>query len=115
VVATDAQRVDMIAHGLPCSARVVAADVAPGEPVTLGIRPEHVVLGQGPHNARVVHVERLGELSQIYLELPGASAPLLAKTQHENITLGGRLPFDWPAEHLHVFRADGSALPRPPR
>ncbi|WKB53335.1 ABC transporter ATP-binding protein [Eleftheria terrae] len=88
---------------------------APGEAVTLGIRPEHVRLGQGPHRAPVTHVERLGEHSYVYLALPGAEAPLLAKTQDEQIEIGRELAFELPAEALHVFTADGQAMPRTTR
>lgn len=48
------------------------------ELVALDIRPEHVLLGQGLHRARVSHVERLGELSPGYLDL--IRDALLAKT-----------------------------------
>jgi multiple sugar transport system ATP-binding protein len=98
-------------NGSPDFARVEGA-VAEGEPVTLGIRPEHVRVGGGPHRAQVSHVERLGEHSYVYLTLPGAGAPLLAKTQDDRIAIGDDLPFALPPEALHVFREDGTALRR---
>ncbi|WP_313951248.1 ATP-binding cassette domain-containing protein [Accumulibacter sp.] len=99
-------------HGMPCAARLSPQGLTPGEPVTLGIRPEHVLLGQGTQRARVSHVERLGELSHVYLDLPGASVPLLAKSPRDDIAIGDLLPFALPAAALHLFRADGVAQAR---
>jgi multiple sugar transport system ATP-binding protein len=82
------------------------------ESVTLGIRPEHVAVGQGPLRARVSHVERLGEISHVYLDVNGSKTPLLAKTPREDIALDELLPFDLPAQAMHLFRADGVAQSR---
>ncbi|MCW5634147.1 MAG: ABC transporter ATP-binding protein [Rubrivivax sp.] len=115
VHATGPHGLQLQALGAVCDARVEAGDVSHGEAVTLGIRPEHVRLGEGPHRAAVEHVERLGELSLVYLRRPaaaGAGPPLLAKTPREDIARGDPLPFALPAEALHVFRADGRALRR---
>jgi multiple sugar transport system ATP-binding protein len=107
-------RVHLAVRGMRCEAKVSARGLALGEPVTLGIRPEHVVVGQGPQRGRVNHVERLGELSQVYIDVNGAAAPLLAKTQRDDIMIDDELPFDLPAEQVHLFRADGSSQPRIP-
>ena len=104
--------VEAAAHGLRLQARLSAQGLAEGDPVTLGIRPEHIVVGQGPLRSRVSHVERLGELSHVYLELPGAPQPLLAKTPRDDIAVGDSLPFELPAAQMHLFRADGVAQPR---
>ncbi|MCM5679986.1 sn-glycerol-3-phosphate ABC transporter ATP-binding protein UgpC [Schlegelella sp. S2-27] len=99
-------------NGSPCVAHVEGS-VQPGEPVTLGIRPEHVRVGEGPHRAQVTHVERLGEHSYVYLSVPQSSQlPLLAKVQDERIAIGDTLPFTLPPESVHVFRRDGQALRR---
>jgi multiple sugar transport system ATP-binding protein len=94
------------AGGLRCEARLSPLGLAPGEPVTFGIRPEHVRVGEGPQSARVTHVERLGELTHLYLEVNGSTS-LLAKTPREDIVLDDRVPFALPSEAMHVFRADG--------
>jgi len=96
-------------------ARVAPQGMAPGTPATLGIRPEHVSVGEGPGRARVLHVEHLGELSQLLLQPEGqadAAPPLLVKTTREDTRLGDVLAFALPAEHCHCFTADGRALPR---
>jgi multiple sugar transport system ATP-binding protein len=99
------------ACGLRCEARLSPRGLEVGERVTFGIRPEHVRVGEGPHTARVTHVERLGELSHLYLDANGAS--LLAKTPRDDIVIDQRVPFALPAEAMHVFRADGVNAARP--
>jgi len=42
-----------------------------------------------------------------------AAAPLLAKTQRDDIVIDDRLPFSLPPDAMHVFRADGLAQARP--
>ena len=100
------------AHGMLCAAQLSPQGLAVGEPVTLGIRPEHVLLGEGAQRARVSHVEHLGEVSHVYLELPGVSTPLLAKSACDDIAIDDVLAFDLPAQVMHLFRADGVAQAR---
>ena len=59
------------------------ADLQPGDPVTLGIRPEHLSLSlKGPSasqlRARVSHVEHMGELSYVYADMTGGRLPVVA-------------------------------------
>jgi multiple sugar transport system ATP-binding protein len=101
--------------GAAWEARVQPGGVRPGAPVTLGIRPEHVRLGDGPGCAVVVHVERLGDSNQVYLQAerqPQEAPPLLVKTDRADVRLGDRVNFALPPESCHCFVADGSALPR---
>jgi multiple sugar transport system ATP-binding protein len=91
-----------------------AGAAQPGMPVTLGIRPEHVRVGEGSAHALVVHVERLGEHSVLHLQAPGtASATLLAKSARDDVAVGDALPYELPPAALHVFGPDGRALRRP--
>jgi multiple sugar transport system ATP-binding protein len=99
-------------HDVICSARWSPQGLSQDEPVTLGIRPEHVLIGAGPQRARVTHVEHLGELSHVYLDLPGEGGQLLAKTSRDDITVGDVLPFAFPEAALHLFRTNGSAQSR---
>ncbi|HEY2929719.1 ABC transporter ATP-binding protein [Piscinibacter sp.] len=112
VTALHEGKVELAARDMLCDARLSAQGLEVGEHVTLGIRPEHVQVGQGAHRARVNHVERLGELSYVYLDVKGAGAPLLAKTQRDDITIDEVVPFALPGEAMHVFRADGMAQVR---
>jgi multiple sugar transport system ATP-binding protein len=100
------------APGLRCEAWLSPLGLARGETVTFGIRPEHVRVGEGTQVARVSHVERLGELSHVYLEVDGGTS-LLAKTSRDDIRIDDRVPFALPPQAMHVFRADGTAQPRP--
>ena len=97
--------------GHDCLADVEASGLAPGAAITAGIRPEHVQLGDGPLEACVTHVERLGEHAYVYLRLADGE-PLLAKVASERLQVGDAVTLQLPARHLHVFAADGSALPR---
>ncbi len=99
-------------EGQPCSALVTPAGLAPGQAVTLGIRPEHVVLGQGPWRATVIHIEALGELSHVHLKFSDQQPILVAKTQNEAIRVGDTLPFGFPPTALHLFDAEGMARRR---
>jgi multiple sugar transport system ATP-binding protein len=105
-------RVFVDAHGMRCAAQLSPQGLAVGEAVTLGIRPEHVRLGEGAQRARVSHVEHLGEVSHVYLELPGVRTPLLAKSARDDIAIDELLAFDLPAQAMHLFRADGVAQAR---
>jgi len=111
-----AQRVcARLAGGQELTAEVVSPQLHPGEALTLGVRPEHVVLGSGKGRGVVSHLEHLGETSQVYLQVPGQEALLLAKGGHPGMRLGDTVAFDLPEAEVHVFRADGEALPRPAR
>ncbi len=94
---------------------VDGAGAAPGEPVTLGVRPEHLALGRGGETeigGQVEVVEQLGESHLVHLEVTdgqriiareGGDADVHA---HQNVTV--RIP----ADQCHVFRQDGRALHR---
>ena len=92
-------------------AEVDASGLAAQAAITAGIRPEHVLLGDGPLKATVTHVERLGEHAYVYLKLSDGE-PLLAKVASERLEVGDAVSLQLPAQHLHVFAADGVALPR---
>ena len=116
--AVESQQSRVRAHlngGLEVSADAVNAQLQAGEPLTIGIRPEHLVLGRGEGRGVISHLEHLGETTQVYLQIPGQEAMLLAKGGHPGMRLGETVPFDMPVEHVHVFRANGESLQRPAR
>ena len=94
------------------NAAVAPGALKAGDKVTLGIRPEHVVLGSGALSGTVVHVEHLGEHAYVYLDTALTRQPLVAKSTHQDIALGAQLRFDLPATSLHLFDANDVALPR---
>jgi multiple sugar transport system ATP-binding protein len=96
------QGVQALVHGVACAADVDAQGLRPGMPVTFGIRPEHVRVGEGELRARVTHLEHLGD------DTPA----IMAKTQRGDIRIGDELPILLPAADIHVFREDGQAQAR---
>lgn len=118
VVAADAEGV---ALRLGDGAEVRAAVRAPvGAAVTMGVRPEHLVLDeQGPFGGAVELFERLGPLSFAHLGTPGAHHTLVAQLPGDRrVMLGATLRFGIRPELVHAFDGEGRALPRigaPPR
>jgi multiple sugar transport system ATP-binding protein len=103
------------ARGHALAAHVSGDGLATGEPVTLGIRPEHVRVGCGELTSEVAHVEQMGEHAYLYLDTPLAGQPLVAKSNIADVRIGDRVRFDLPADSLHLFVADGRAAARMPR
>ena len=99
-------------EGRACDAAVDGAGMAPGAALTLGIRPEHMVLGRGAWQAKIVHVEALGEHSYVHLQWADGQPTLIAKTQDDGLRVGTTLAFSLPAAALHAFGGDGVALRR---
>ncbi len=104
-----------LASGEPITARVDARRIAPGAPITLGIRPEHALAG--PHGQFIVRelqwLERLGEASYLYLDSGTARQPWVVKAPGNALaTPGQRLPISLPAAALHLFDAQGLAVQR---
>jgi multiple sugar transport system ATP-binding protein len=96
-------------------AAVDARGLAPGAAVTLGLRPEHALLGTAvQHLVRPVRwQERLGEATYLYLDGSGTEAPLIVKAPGAtHAQPGHRIAFGLPANALHCFDAQGLALPR---
>ncbi len=103
--------------GSQLTAQVDARGVAPGTPLTLGIRPERLQLdadgAEGSVPARVLVAEHLGDTVFLYAEAPGSADQLTLKAQPETTLRAGdtaRLRF--PAKHCHLFGPDDRALTR---
>ncbi|HJW12914.1 MAG TPA: TOBE domain-containing protein, partial [Albitalea sp.] len=112
VLALSEHGIEFEVQGQRCTAAADPAGLAVGEPVVIGIRPEHVACGEGPLRADVTHVEALGEHSVVYAKLPGIDAPLLAKTNDERVQVGSAIRLGLPSHALHVFGRDGVAQRR---
>ena len=115
VSATPAQATVRLEGGDVVNAAVDATRLVAGQPVTLGIRPEHTVLGTGlQHLIRPLQwQERLGESTFLYLDGAGEPEGFVAKAPgHAHADAGHRLAVSLPAEALHLFDAQGLALPR---
>ena len=86
---------------------------APAGAAHVGLRPEHLSLGQGPLSGEVLATERLGSDTFAHVEVAGVERPVMVRLPGDARLATGaavRLAFD-PAR-LYAFDADGRALPR---
>ena len=79
-----------------------------GSPVTVGIRPEHLLVEPGGGHAAVESVEQLGGLSYVKLSLHSIIAQVAGQTR---LAIGDTAGLRLPVEHVHLFDADGLAVP----
>jgi ABC-type sugar transport system ATPase subunit len=93
------------------------APVVAGDKVTLGVRPEHLIEGEGDGNglklsAEVDAVEHLGESSLIHTHLDDGTI-VIARTPGDSPTVpGSRITLSAPLSALQTFAASGNALKR---
>jgi multiple sugar transport system ATP-binding protein len=97
-------------------AEVDAGKLAANSAVTLGVRPEHVLLAQpGGANALpglVAFIEQLGEASYVYVRLAGGELVTVRETGHSSCTVGAPVHLHFPAHSLHLFDEHDAACPR---
>jgi multiple sugar transport system ATP-binding protein len=97
------------------TACVDAQRLKPGEPVTVGLRPEHARLGDvGACVVRSVRwQERLGDSTYLYMDGDADQDGLVVRAAGRVVAQPGqRVAISLPAEELHVFDAQGQALTR---
>jgi multiple sugar transport system ATP-binding protein len=114
VVAAGVADVRVRAREQALCVRVSGSGLTEGQPVTLGIRPEHVRIGRGELMSEIAHVEQMGEHAYLYLDTPLGGPPLVAKTNVGDARIGDRVRVALPADSLHLFHADGRAAARTP-
>ncbi len=87
------------------------AGAAPGSSITLGIRPEDVVLAaDGQHEMQAEFVEKLGAVQLAHGRFGGADFVVQCPAS-DLLTAGRTLRFDLPTERMHAFHsATGSRL-----
>ncbi|MFM0171584.1 sn-glycerol-3-phosphate ABC transporter ATP-binding protein UgpC [Paraburkholderia sediminicola] len=105
--------VTLIQSGERLIAQVDGQRLQRGQPVTLGVRPEHLRLdGDGQFvQCTTVLSERLGEHS--YIRADHAAGTLIAKAAGDTpIGSGERIAIHVPPSACHLFDADGIALRR---
>ena len=97
-------------------ARVNTAHLAADAPISIGCRPEDMVLvDAGTPNsisAHITHIEKLGEASLLYIEsngLPMMTVRVDGTTRHQ---MGDTIHVQLPVELIHVFNAEGDACER---
>jgi len=95
---------------------VNATKLTAGSQVTLGIRPEHLnAVANSVENAIravVQATEHLGDVSYLYMQVPGAQ-DVVARTEPENtLSIGDVAYLQMSSDRCHLFDAQGIALPR---
>lgn len=84
--------------------------LADGAPVTLGIRPEHVVIGSGEGlAARVELIEPTGFGVILHASVNGQALKAFT-LDRSALALGGTIAFRFPPEHIHLFDETGKRL-----
>jgi multiple sugar transport system ATP-binding protein len=104
-------------HGEQVKVAVDARAAQAGAPVTLGIRPEHLLCGESdpgsPLLVTLFQMERLGDSSLLYLTLePGAPLVTLRLEGHAGHASGERVTLRIRPEQCHLFDAQGKAFRR---
>jgi multiple sugar transport system ATP-binding protein len=92
---------------LPISAPA-GATPAPGQPVVLGFRPEHVGLGQTGVAAIVRAVEWLGNEQHIIVETAGAAVTVALSPHHAEPVVGSHVHLRPDPTAVHLFDPDTS-------
>ncbi|MBU6257857.1 MAG: sn-glycerol-3-phosphate ABC transporter ATP-binding protein UgpC [Burkholderiales bacterium] len=115
VEATSAGATVRLGGGETIRCDVDAAAARPGDPVKLGVRPEHLRAGS-PDNAlhtQVTFVESLGSMTYAYCSNAGAEDVITCAVESDRRVAGGdALALGVPAGKTHLFDAEGRAYPR---
>ncbi|HUL92254.1 MAG TPA: sn-glycerol-3-phosphate ABC transporter ATP-binding protein UgpC [Burkholderiales bacterium] len=101
--------------GAPIRVEVDAARARPGDPVTLGIRPEHFAANASANTieSTVAFIESLGSATHAYFAYPGVDDALTCDLAgHSTLAIGDVLRVGIPADCCHLFDAQGDAFKR---
>ncbi|MFP3553259.1 sn-glycerol-3-phosphate ABC transporter ATP-binding protein UgpC [Paraburkholderia sp. SIMBA_049] len=119
VTAIDAQGVDVTLNHTNETLRVEVdgSTLQGGQPVTLGVRPEHLELVTDDASRRdatlartISLIEHLGEHSYVHLEQPGGAVLIAKVPGNARVEQGERVVFGAPARACHLFTEDGFAV-----
>lgn len=88
-----------------------------GDNLSLGIRPEHLVLAEESNvtlRGTALFVEHLGNETQVHLEIPEIKQPTLVYRHNDTelVEEGSTIQIGILPERCHLFKADGSACQR---
>ncbi len=101
--------------GHTLKAAVSPRRLSPGQPVTLGARSEHLSLQQAAGDntlaCRVQWVERLGDLTYVYLDGPQQTTLIVRLPGDRTAVVGDGVHLHLPASACHLFDQEGMALP----
>ena len=102
-------------NGREINLPTMAAALAPGTRVSVGIRPEHIRIGAAPDALpfTISFVERLGGLATVHLQADGAGERIACQFRDDgSLSEGATIALQLPPDCLHLFDAGGGALPR---
>jgi ABC-type sugar transport system ATPase subunit len=105
VAAQEGGRLTLQSAGLPALS-VAAEGAAVGEPVTIGVRPEHLAVGAEGWPLEVEVIEQLGGTSYMHGRLPSGERLTIAETGQTALQAGTAIRVAPAPQHLHVFRTD---------
>ncbi|WLE00625.1 ABC transporter ATP-binding protein (plasmid) [Agrobacterium leguminum] len=109
----DSRSLDTTTGAIPVIGRSELASLAGGTQVSVGIRPEHLFpasAGAAKLTGKVVHSEKLGEVTIIHLDI-GAESPIAAKLPGVfNAKRGNELQLTFDDANLHFFDRDGTRI-----
>jgi len=81
----------------------VTGPLTPGEPVVVGVRPEHLSVGDGPLTARVRAVEWLGHERLLVCDLAGETLTVRQDSGRDEVGAGSEVRLSAASEHIMVF------------
>ncbi len=103
-------------HAASTKVQEVIPESAVGKPATFGVRPEDLRLTTGPDaifRGKVDIVEKLGEVTMIYVDCGIPENPVVAKLDgNVAIARGDEVGLTAEIQNLHVFDEKGTAFPR---
>ena len=103
--------IEFVAPGLsPMMLPAGAHAITSGDPLTLGIRAEHIEFGDGWH-VDVEVTEHYGASSYLHCRLPEARPLLVHEAGQSRARRGDRLSLRLPVERCHLFDAGEAAVP----
>jgi lactose/L-arabinose transport system ATP-binding protein len=92
------------------SARVVSDTVAAGTPVTLGIRPEHLGIGESGAAATIEMAEELGGVSYLHAAMPDGTDLVMERRGDRRNLDGATVGVSASPDHVLVFDPEGQRL-----
>jgi multiple sugar transport system ATP-binding protein len=116
VVAIDGRSVTVdYGEARPAVVAIAEANAKPGDAVTLGVRPEHMMEGTGgslPFSGTVEAVELLGEASYVYLRRDDGITLIVRAPGSSAAQPGDKGTASATGAEIHLFDAEGNALTR---
>jgi multiple sugar transport system ATP-binding protein len=99
--------------GTEAAVNVKAGDLKEGDPVTVGIRPEHMAEGEAGTaslKGTIDAVEQLGEASYVYMKLASGDDVIVRAPGETDAAPGGTYTAHVPSRALHVFDVSGISI-----